>query len=307
MFKKCLLVITLFVIIGIKSPLLCNAVESTKPTKNTELSSLLKEANSYIIKDHAKSIETYKKALEIDPKSAEANYNIGALYLFDDEPEKSLPYFQTTLKYNPKYVLAYSAITVNCDVLAEYDLTLKYIKKYKSEFPKDKLNNELADKQLQTTISKKKYSDELINKVIPRVEMDITAPKWVPGNRLSNKDIDLSQLIVRGTNVDTTPETLIFYEFKNLGSKFNSAYAFVTASIYGLKKMSPNNLDYNIIESNDKYTIYEVYQDKKYFLYKCELVNNSIYCIHYGRFKSSISDEKRQYWINALKKAKFLY
>lgn len=304
MLKKILLIFTLFLMLGIKCTY-CQANEAVKNDNvNTELSSLLKEANSYIIKDHTKTIELYEKALKIDPKCAEAYYYIGSMYLWEDKPEKSLPYFQNTLKYDPKYILAYGAIAVNCDILAEYDLTLKYIEQYRKEFPNDKLNNELADKQLKTTEAKRKYSEELVKGIIPKVKMDITAPKWIPGYRTDNAKMGFSQLIVRNKNINTTPEALSFYEFKGIANRFISAKFFALSYVNSLKKRKPT-ITYNIIKLDSNRAIFETSDNEQYDLFKCVLGKNSVYMINYTLKPNEIYPERKQYWIDTFKKVQF--
>lgn len=295
MFKRVLYQILTLLLLMNFSCLYCKADEAA----------MLKEANSYIVKDHAKAIELYKKVLEINPKSDEANYNIGALYLFDNQPEKSLPYFQTTLNYNPKYVLAYSAIAVNCDVLADYQLTNTYIKLMKSEFKDDKTCLGLADKFKKTSDSKHEYSDRLISKVIPSVKMDVTAPKWVLAYRLNNPKMAFSQLIVRDKKINTTPEALSFYELKGIANHFISPQAFAISYVQSLRKKHSGSI-YNYIESSKGYVIFEIANSDGYELYKCLLGKNSVYMVSYNSKNADIYPEKRQYWINQFKKIQFI-
>lgn len=305
---KRLICITLFLIIalGVNN---CQAIDNSKQnTSDTELNALLKEANSCLLtKDHAKCIELYEKVLKLDPKSAEAYYNIGGMYLWDDEPQKSLPYFQNALKYNPKNPLAYSAIAVNCDILADYDLTLKYINDYRKAYPHDKLNNELADKFEKTSNSKKEYSDKLISGVIPKVKMDVTAPKWVPGGRINNGDIIFSQIILRGKTIENTPEAISFSELTKLGKRFISSNQFANSYISSLSKKDPITFTSNIIETNGNQTIFETQNSKQYDIFKCVLDKDDIYIVNYTLKPASITKEKRQYWIDTLRKVEFIY
>lgn len=269
--------------------------------------SMLKEANSYIVKDHAKAIELYKKVLEINPKSAEANYNIGALYLWDNKPEISLSYLQNTLQYNPKYPLAYSAIAVNCDLLAEYDMTLKYIEKYRNEYPNDKLNNELADKFLLTSKSKQKYSEKLVKRLIPKVKMEIAAPKWVLAYKEDAEKHKLSVLTIKNAKIDSSPESLVFFEIKNCN--INPLGKEKTISALMLMSNVANTLPrsrYSVIESKDDYIISETQNYKEYHLSMYKAGKNSVYLVKYVLMPNDIYPERKQYWINQFKKIQFI-
>lgn len=306
MLKRLMTITFLIILLGI---IPCQALENAKQNiSDTELSSLLKEANSCLLtNDHAKCIELYENVLKLDPKSAEAYYNIGGMYLLENEPQKSLPYFQNALKYNPKSPLTYSAITVNCDVLADYDLTTKYIKDYRKAYPNDKLNNELADKLEQTSNSKKEYSDKLISGVIPKVKMNVTAPKWVPGGRINNGNIVFSQIILRGKTIENTPEAISFSELTKLGKRFISSNQFANSYISSLSKKDPITFTSNIIETNGEQTIFETQNSKQYDIFKCVLNKDDIYIVNYTLKPASINKEKRQYWIDTLRKVEFIY
>lgn len=306
MLKRLTTITFLVILLGI---IPCQAIENAKQnTSDTELSSLLKEANSCLLtNDHAKCIELYENVLKLDPKSAEAYYNIGGMYLLENEPQKSLPYFQNALKYNPKSPLAYSAITVNCDVLADYDLTTKYIKDYRKAYPNDKLNNELADKLEQTSNSKKEYSDKLISGVIPKVKMDIAAPKWIPGAKIIKGGLTFSQIILRGKTIENTPEAISFYKFAAPNNRFISPNQFAHSYIAHLNKQDLVTFTNNIIETEGNQTIFETQNSKQYDIFKCVLEKDAIYMVNYTLKPASINKEKRQYWIDTLRKVEFIY
>jgi len=279
---------------------------SKDPPKNiSNIESVMKEANSFLVNDKAKSMELYKKALTIDPKNSEANYYVASLYLMDNEPEESLSYFINSIKYNPKNALAYSAIAVNCDMLGYYDLTAKYTEQYKKEFPATEITNYLAKKFEETSKSKKEYAEKVISTMEPSVQISLPAPKWQRGYKIKQPPLSQSQLIVNGYNIDNTPEALTFSEFSGMSNYFFSSNDFARKYYENLKIKNPE-LTLNIIESQDNYSIFEIEYYNKYELFKCVLGKNSAYLMQYTLKKSNkISEVKKQYWIDLFKKSNF--
>lgn len=316
--KKLFLTISLVLIVGLNcSP--CFAEKATLEENNylnnaqshqkkykPEIENLIKEANSYIVKDHKKTIELYENVLKIDPTCDEAYYNIGSMYLWEKEPEKSLEYFKKALKYNPKNVLAYSAIAVNCDVLANYELTAKYIAEYRKAFPNDKLNNDVADKLEKTSKSKKEYSDKLTGGIIPRVSIDVTAPLWIPGSRIDLPQMQASQLIHRGSTVNTTPEALTFMKLKGIAPRAGSLTDFAQSYSNNIRKQHSYNFKSKIVEEKSDYIIFETSFSGQYDIYKASMDAKSVYLMEYTLKAQDFPNLKRQYWINVLKKSNFI-
>lgn len=282
-----------------------NLSKETQNNSKQELKTILKEANSYVVNNHEKSIELYKQALKIDPASDEAYYNIGSMYLWDGKPEESLDYFINTIKYNPKHVLAYSAIAANCDALGYYDLTSEYVAKYRKEFPNDKINNDLADKFAQTSKAKQEFSQRMVSFIKPPVTIDLYAPKWVPSYKSDTAQMQFFQLIHKGTQIDTSPEALTFTELKGIGSRFITSNDFANQYSASLKNRKGYDFKYKIVESNGKYTIFETSFPGQYDIFKCVLGKSSVYMLNYTLKPDNISEAKKKYWLDIIKKANF--
>lgn len=60
--------------------------------------------------DGGNAVQSYNKALAIDPKNAEAEYNIGKIYLTQNNKEFFLPAFQKAVEMDPAYAPAYYEI-----------------------------------------------------------------------------------------------------------------------------------------------------------------------------------------------------
>jgi len=60
--------------------------------------------------DGGNAVQSYNKALGIDPKNAEAEYNIGKIYLTQNNKEFFLPAFQKATELDPSYAPAYYEI-----------------------------------------------------------------------------------------------------------------------------------------------------------------------------------------------------
>lgn len=316
--KKIFLTIGLVLIIGFNSSLCfaekasveennyLNNAQSHQKKYSPEVEKLLKEANSYIVKDHKKTIELYENVLKIEPTCDEAYYNIGSMYLMESEPEKSLGYFKNAIKYNPKNVLAYSAIAVNCDVLADYDLTAKYIAAYRKAFPNDKLNNGVADTLTKTSNSKKEYSNKLTAGIIPHVSIDVTAPLWIPGSRMDLPQMQISQLIHRNTTTATSPEALTFIKLKGIAPRVGSLANFAQSYSDNIKKQHSSNFKSKVIEEKSDYVIFETSFDGQYDIYKASMDEKSIYLMEYTLKAQNFPSLKRQYWIDVFKKSNFI-
>lgn len=92
---------------------------------------LIKEGIQYHDKgDYKKAIKTYEKALEIDPKSALANYEISLSYFSKKDYEQSIKYSDVVLNQNKKYMLqAYMTKGSALDLLGKTKESIKLFKK----------------------------------------------------------------------------------------------------------------------------------------------------------------------------------
>ncbi len=70
----------------------------------------------------------YKEALRNDEKNWEIRYRV-AIELFNKrEYKEAISELQKTIKYNPKFAVAYSVLAESFLGIGEYDMALKYIK-----------------------------------------------------------------------------------------------------------------------------------------------------------------------------------
>ena len=89
--------------------------------------------SAYPIRDEGgKAIETYKKAIEINPNLADAYVGVGTIYLDDEQIDEAIEYFKRAVEANPTYVVAYlnlgSAYEYNDQIdeaIASYEKTVE--------------------------------------------------------------------------------------------------------------------------------------------------------------------------------------
>ena len=76
--------------------------------------------------EYEKAEKAYLKAIEINPKSEKANYNLASLYLFLNNPQKAIEYFQKCHEINPddKEVLYF--LSLGYLRIKDYQTGLKY-------------------------------------------------------------------------------------------------------------------------------------------------------------------------------------
>ena len=80
--------------------------------------------------DKEKSIEAYKKAIEIDPESIKAHLNMGILYLIFEKPDKALKEFKEVNKLDPQYGKEHFHIE-NINKKSSYKKKKKYLEAVK--------------------------------------------------------------------------------------------------------------------------------------------------------------------------------
>lgn len=270
-------------------------------------SSLLNEANNYVVKNHSKAIELYEEVLKTNPKNAEAYYNIGRLYLWDDQPEKSLEYMQKALKYNPKYVLAYNAIATNCDTLAEYDLTQKYIKQFREEFPNNTVCNSLADELEKKSSSNRETSKKIIAKVAPNFNMNINPQIWDEGLKIECDGLTISALKRKGATIISSTEGILFFQTDKVQKNDLTPEKFAEKFINKEKEKCSGDFKSKILEKTKDYIIFEIITNKGSKLLKCSINNNIAYIVSYVTNNKMMPDEKKSYWISTLKKTELTY
>lgn len=87
----------------------------------------------FLAKEHLlnDAIDSYNKAIEIDPKNFEAINNIGVCYYNTDEMEKSIEYFNKALKINPSYKISHQNLSKAYGKIGEENLAEQHKKKGK--------------------------------------------------------------------------------------------------------------------------------------------------------------------------------
>jgi tetratricopeptide (TPR) repeat protein len=83
-----------------------NQAMQVKKFNNVETYILLGDAYRKLI-DGGNAVQSYQKALTIDPKYAEAKYKIGKIYLTQNNKEYFLPAFEEAVQLDPAYAPAY--------------------------------------------------------------------------------------------------------------------------------------------------------------------------------------------------------
>lgn len=78
----------------------------TKNFNNPDTYVLLGDAYRKLI-DGGNAVQSYQKALTVDPKMAEAKYKIGKIYLTQNNKEYFLPAFEEAIQLDPAYAPAY--------------------------------------------------------------------------------------------------------------------------------------------------------------------------------------------------------
>ena len=76
--------------------------------------------------EYEKSEKNYLKALEINPKSEKALYNLASLYLFLNKPEKAIEYFQKCHKINPQDKEVLYFLSLGYFRIKNYETGMKY-------------------------------------------------------------------------------------------------------------------------------------------------------------------------------------
>ncbi len=77
-----------------------------KDLKNAETYLLIGQANRKLINGGG-AVTAFKQALSMDPNLAEARYNIGKVYLTQNNPEFFLPAFEEAIRIDPQYAPAF--------------------------------------------------------------------------------------------------------------------------------------------------------------------------------------------------------
>ncbi len=127
------------------------------------------DANTYLImgdvyrkllSDGGNAVQSYQKALELDPKLAAAEYNIGKIYLTQRNTEYFLPAFEKATTIDPSYGPAYYELFYYWFYHSDVDKAITYWDKYfavtdpKPSDEYDRISFLYAAKKYQDCISK---------------------------------------------------------------------------------------------------------------------------------------------------------
>ena len=82
--------------------------------------------------DGGNAVQSYQKALTLDPKLAEAKYKIGRIYETQKNPEFYLPAYQDAVQLDPNYAPAYYALFTHWFYHGDVDKATESLTKYKN-------------------------------------------------------------------------------------------------------------------------------------------------------------------------------
>ena len=80
--------------------------------------------------DGGNAVQSYQKALTIDPKDAEAKYKIGLIYQSQNNPEFYLPAYQDAVQLDPNYAPAFYALYTHYFFHGDVDKATENLNKY---------------------------------------------------------------------------------------------------------------------------------------------------------------------------------
>ena len=104
---------------------------STKIFAQSEIEAFVQEGIQYHDSgDYEKAIETYQKALKLDPKSTLINYEIALSYFTKGDHKEAIKYSDVVLKQNEDYLIpAYITKGSSLDMLGKTKESIKLFKK----------------------------------------------------------------------------------------------------------------------------------------------------------------------------------
>jgi len=100
-----------------------------KHFNNAETYVLMGDAYRKLV-DGGNAVQSYQKALTIDPKDAEAKYKIGKIYETQNNPEFYLPAYTDAITLDPNYGPAYYALYTHYFNHGDVDKATEYLNKY---------------------------------------------------------------------------------------------------------------------------------------------------------------------------------
>src|SRR6201996_1715171 len=184
--------------------------------------------------DGGNAVQSYQKALTIDPKDAEAKYKIGKIYETQNNPEFYLPAYTDAIQLDPNYAPAYYALYTHYFNHGDVDKATENLNKYISvsdpspQNDYDVITLAFLAKKYDDAISQSKAKiSSLGDKANPHYYLLIAYSYDAKGDSVSAKDY-LTQYFSK-----QKPDALIAADYKFLGkvqSKFPSDSAASIAS-----------------------------------------------------------------------------
>jgi len=108
--------------------------------------------------DGGNAVQSYQKALTLDPKDAEAKYKIGRIYETQNNPEFYLPAFEDAVQMDPNYAPAYYELYYHYFEHGDLDKTTQYLDKYiATSDPSDEIDYD----KISLLFVAKKYDDAI--------------------------------------------------------------------------------------------------------------------------------------------------
>jgi tetratricopeptide (TPR) repeat protein len=136
-----------------------NLATQIKNFKNPYTYSVMGDAYRKLV-DGGGAVTSYGKALNADPKYAEAKYKIGKIYLTQNNKEAFLPAFEEAIQLDPNYAPAYYELYYYWYYHSDVDKAITYFDKYltitdpKPTDEYDKIGNLYAAKKYADAIAK---------------------------------------------------------------------------------------------------------------------------------------------------------
>jgi tetratricopeptide (TPR) repeat protein len=114
------------------------------------------------------AMENYKKAIRLDPKNAEAHYNLGNIFLSQNKFKQAIGEYEKAVSINPKYTKANINLSVALERESRFDEAIEYADKTVKTEP----NNVDAHYNLAIALAQQGRLDEAIDHFGKTIEID---------------------------------------------------------------------------------------------------------------------------------------
>jgi tetratricopeptide (TPR) repeat protein len=184
--------------------------------------------------DGGNAVQSYQKALTLDPKDAEAKYKIGLIYQSQNNPEFYLPAYTDAIQLDPNYAPAFYALYTHYFNHGDVAKATDYLNKYiavadpspDNEYDRTSLGF-LQQKYDETIAASKDAISKQGDKVDPRYYMLIAYSYDAKGDSVDAKDY-VTQFFAKAKPDKILPA---YYKFEGkIQSKFPSDSAASIAS-----------------------------------------------------------------------------